>query len=256
MTRVISILFIFATASLTTLAQNYLPSSPVVVSGVVVDDQGVPVARAVVAAMSIQRSGVAGQLSSTQSDKDGQFRIDLGPGAYLFRAKAEAQGFPDPNFLLSRDPKAVFPRVTVGEENVSGIRIVLGQKGGIIEGDLLDSQSHEPIVCGKITIRDSSNVNAYVEITTDRDGRFRFTIPSRQISISATAPGYRGAQFSEGAVRLSGGEHRSISIKLERQSLEEKRELHCESARNTSPEKAWTRLAENSQALQLQVRVW
>jgi hypothetical protein len=111
------------------------------VSGTVSDSHGAKVPFAKVTAMRIASTGTAGRLPSVQADRNGKFRIQLSPGNYVIRAVAE--GYPDPNALLSFDPTASFPEISVREVDVSDLRVVLGAKGAILSGTVLDEHTQK-----------------------------------------------------------------------------------------------------------------
>lgn len=191
-------------------------SSMPVVSGVVTNADGSTAMNASVEAMSIpseNSSGSSTQLTWVKTNSEGKFRISLLPGRYQFRAKDETDGYPDPNFLLSADPSAKFPEILVEHADVSGVRVSLGARGGILEGDLRDEATQMFVPKGKVTIRDARNPEALVEVFGDAKGHFQFTVPSKPILISATAPGYTKTSFRE-ELTLSAREHRAIIIKL------------------------------------------
>jgi hypothetical protein len=116
------------------------------------------------------------------------------------------------------DPSARFPTISVAQSDISGVQVVLGAKGGILVGDLRDRQSHGAISHGKVILRDARNSNGFVELTTDVQGRFQFTVPNKAFTIFATAPGYKAAHFMNGqSLTLSAGEQRNITIELNRE---------------------------------------
>lgn len=182
--------------------------------GVVTDVNGSAIGSASVTAVPVEEGGSAGDLRWVHADNSGRFRLLLRPGRYVIRAKDEADGYPDPSFLLCFDPSANFPQVSVEQLDVSGVRVVLGTKGGVLEGDLRDALTQHPIPKAKVTIRDAQNPNAFVEVFADKTGHFRFTVPSRPVHVLATAGGYDAAQYEGEPLLLSGGEHRSVKIEL------------------------------------------
>ena len=190
------------------------------VSGTVTDSTGSESAHALVQAMLRTKSesgGIVGDHPNPwiEADDHGRFRINLPPGRYKFLAKNEIDGYPDPIFLLNSDETATFPEVPVSQKHLSGVRVTLGRRGGVLEGELIDQRSREPIPRCKIMIRDARNPDAYVEVFADQAGRFRFAIPSKPVLISATAPGYKTTKIAKSELMLSGGEHRSIGLRLE-----------------------------------------
>jgi hypothetical protein len=180
------------------------------VAGVVTTIDGSDAPRACISARPVGTS--AGNLGCTEADEHGAFTIRLRPGEYIIRAKDEAEGYPDPNFLLASDPSAKFPRVVVGQSDVSGVRVVLGAKGGVLEGIVRDQATGFPIVGAKVTISDAHAPGAYVEVFSNKDGAFQFTVPAKPVVVSAAAMSYESGPTEE--VTLTGGRHRSIEINL------------------------------------------
>jgi len=193
------------------------------VNGVIVDSTGRPMAHAFVEAIPRASNGGKGTVGSrlnpwSPADAQGRFTISVPPGRYKIRAKDEADGYPDPVYWLNADPTAVFPEITVEQESISDVRVVLGKKGGILEGSLRDSATQLPIPKAKITIREAGKPEAFVEVFTDGAGNFEYTVPSKPIQIVATASGYSPTYYGNGAALiLSGGEHRAVTIELSRE---------------------------------------
>jgi hypothetical protein len=187
-------------------------SAPRAVSGIVTSADGSTVEGACVSALPMESN--AGNSGCNRTDQQGRFRLTLRPGRYVLRAKDEATGYPDPMFLLSSDPAAGFPEIVVSESDVSGVKVVLGSRGGTLDGEIRDSNSGLPISGAKVTIRDKHNPAAYVEVFSDANGRFQFTVPAKPVSVSATAKGYKSSSKEE--VVLSGGQHRTLDIHLEK----------------------------------------
>ncbi|HKW25876.1 MAG TPA: carboxypeptidase-like regulatory domain-containing protein [Terriglobales bacterium] len=186
------------------------------VSGSVINLDGIPVASALVTVMGLGDHGGAGQLLTTAVDANGRFRIALAPGRYVIRAKDEAHGYPDPNFLFSADPRARFPDIIVGDADISGLKVILAAKGGIIDGILRDRVSLRLIPNGKVVLRDAANPDVLVQLSADRNGRFEFAVPNKPILISGVAPGYTSTLFADGEpLTLSGGERRDVSMTLQ-----------------------------------------
>jgi hypothetical protein len=187
-------------------------STPHTVTGIVTTADGSRVEGACVSALPTESN--AGNSTCTNTDQEGRFKLMLRPGKYQLRAKDETAGYPDPMFLLSADPTARFPEIVVGASDVSGVRVVLGLRGGILEGEVRDSSSGLPISGAKLTITDLHNPAAYVEVFSNKDGRFQFTVPGRPLTVSATARGYKPAEVREFTV--SAGQHCTVDINLEK----------------------------------------
>jgi hypothetical protein len=107
-------------------------------------------------------------------------------GRYEIIAKDEER-YPDPTFLLCRDSTASFPEVTMQDSDLTGIRVVLGAEGGLLEIHIRDEATREDVPGAKAIIRDARNPAAFVEVTSDQTGHLRFTVPDKPIVVSAYA---------------------------------------------------------------------
>ena len=160
----------------------------------------------------IDSKGFVGNLTWTQTDDHGNFRLHLREGRYEIRGKKEADGYPDPNSLLSVDLNAVFPEVVVSKRDIEKVEVRLGRKGAVLEGRVLDKASQEAVHQAKITIRDAKRPEAYVELFTDKRGLFRFTAPSKPL----IADQYRTIYLdNSGEWTPSSGERRTVTFELE-----------------------------------------
>jgi hypothetical protein len=202
----------------TCLAGWATTDSTTAVGGVVVAPDGLVVPNASVEAVRLPGDNDdlnASQLRWIQADNEGRFRLTLSPGRYEIRAKDEIHGYTDPNFMLSTDPHSDFPVIAVDSRDLSEVKVKLGTKGGILEGELLDKATRSPVEKGKVTIADARRPEVFVEVFADKEGRFQFAVPNKPLQISGSAPGYRAASFEEG-VTLAGGEHLKITLELPR----------------------------------------
>jgi hypothetical protein len=189
------------------------------VSGSVQDAAGIPVKNAYVEAIPVFAKDSGGTVGSSRpwvsADSAGTFSLSLEPGRYRFRAKAEAEGYPDPSFWVNRDETARFPEIAVGSADIKDIRIVLGARGSILTGELRDAETLRPLAGVKIRIQDARNAGAYVEVFTNSAGHFQYTVPAKPLLISAIAKGYRVASFDGGAqITAPSGGHRELKLDL------------------------------------------
>jgi hypothetical protein len=187
-----------------------------VVSGLVVTQDGSQVPNASVQAVPIGGRGTVGNQSWVAADKEGRFAILIKPGRYQIRAKAEDGGYPDPNFLFSADASAAFPSVEVSEHGIDDVRVVLGSKGALLEGEVRDEHSGRPLQKAKVTISDANEPHAFVEVFTNDMGQFHFVVLAKPIVITAAAVGYTSPNVKDGErVTLSPGERRRVVIRLD-----------------------------------------
>ena len=92
------------------LTASAITEAPVTVVGKVIAPDGSGASHASAEAVPLARAGEdvnMSQLQWTQADNEGNFRLNLSPGRYQIRAKDEMGGYPDPNFLLSKDPNGI-----------------------------------------------------------------------------------------------------------------------------------------------------
>lgn len=190
------------------------------VRGVVFDPTGTPVPGALVRALprpgEWEGNGIVGSFKETwvETNAQGEFSLDLAPGKYRIQAKDEAHGYPNPVFALCSDPSADFPIVAVGSSGLSNVRVVLGNQGGILAGQVYDRIRLQLIAHAKIRISDTYDPKSYVEIFTDQRGGFQFTVPNKSLTVSTTASGDLSAQIVSGAaLTVAPGKLRTLLIR-------------------------------------------
>jgi hypothetical protein len=198
------------------LAIRAITQTSFAVAGQVVTSDGSGAPHASAEAVPLVRAGEEINMSELhwkQADNEGKFQLTLPPGRYEIRAKDEIDGYPDPNFLLSKDPNASFPIINVDSQQRPEVRVKLGAKGGTLEGELLNQATHSPVKRGKVIIADAQNPSIFVEVVADKGGYFHFAVSSKQLRISGSAPGYVVSSLA-GSLTLVGGEHRKITLEL------------------------------------------
>jgi hypothetical protein len=197
-------------------------SAETAIHGTVADFAGNPVAHAYVEAIPVATTSAVATVGNgsnpwVAADNDGNFQLSLEPGRYRIRAKDEADGYPDPSFWVNLDPRAKFPVITVGNEQLENVKVVLGAQGAILSGRAQDSETNKPLVGVKIRIQDARNPPAYLEIFTGDDGHFQYVVASKPLLISATVRGYESFSFEHGAeITLMPGEHREFLLEMRR----------------------------------------
>jgi len=210
-----SAVYLFSDVALVTAATN--------VGGTIRDALGNPLPHAHVTVIpqgKETRGGVVADLHNrwTAANDKGEFQLNLARGRYKIRAKAEVDGYPDPTFWLNADPLVKFPEISVGEKDITGLEIKLGKLGGFLNGSVFDRLSGNPLAGARLRLQDTKNSYAVVEVFTDTDGHFQFTVPSKPMVVSATAPGHKPMTFRSGEhLVVSPREHRHIEFQLDRE---------------------------------------
>ena len=196
-------------------------SLAVTVSGRVTDASGNPVSHALVQALerpqgSVPDGAVGSKLNPwVHADDQGQFQLQLAPGRYKILAKDEIDGYPDPLPLLNSDPTAQFPVITVNGADIRDLQVILGQRGSSMTGQVIDNVTKKAVPGAQVLIADPNNPQAFVKLTADSLGHFRFTVLPKRVRISASAPGYTPAVPQED-VTLVQGETRQMTIGVKR----------------------------------------
>jgi len=189
------------------------------ISGTVRDSSGRSLAHAYVKAVPVVQESGAGRVGSSgnpwvAADSSGAFTLSLPPGQFRIKGKDEMDGYPDPSFWLGLDPEARFPEIMVGNEDIDSVEVVVGIQGGILSGHIVDARTNSPIANAKIRIQDAQNSYAFVEVFTNSEGHFRYTVPNKPILIFVTAAGYKEFQ-GDAEQTLSHGEQRNMEVELE-----------------------------------------
>jgi hypothetical protein len=185
------------------------------VAGVILTSAGTEQPGASVTAVPVHETGTASSLHWSSTDDKGRFKLALPRGRYEIVAKDERHGYPDPNFLLSADTNSRFPTVNVEDADIEGVRVILGEQGGILHILIRDGASLRPLAGAKAIIRDARDGRAFVELTADEQGNIQFAVPHKGLVILAEAPRYSRKSFHNGEeVRLSSGEQREITLDL------------------------------------------
>lgn len=192
-----------------------LSAPPRIVSGTVTDAAGTPITKGYVAAVSVNANGTAGQIPWTPIDASGNFRLFLPPGTHTIRAKDEADGYPDPSYLLSRDPAALFPTIVVGTNDLTGVQVRLGEQGGVLDGTVVERETQTPIHGSRVIVRSALDSTAFVEITPDNEGVFQFSVPAKPLVVCAGAPERSTVCFENAEpITVSGGAHFLVKLQL------------------------------------------
>ena len=188
------------------------------VTGAVVTAQGITVPGASVVAWPVIEGGSAASLHWVPADDAGIFKLKLPRGSYQIRAKDERHGYPDPNLLLSADASAHFPTVKVDDASVDGVRVILGEQGGILRILVRDRGTLHPIAGAMAIVRDARDATAFVKLGADDHGNIQFAVPHKALAIVAEAPGYFRESFHNGEeVELSNGDQKEITFDLRRE---------------------------------------
>lgn len=192
------------------------------VSGRVTDAHGNPLPHASVQALERPKNqksvGTVGSKLGDpwiHADDHGRFQLQLPPGRYKILAKAETDGYPDPQFRLNRDPTERFPEIEVQTKTVTNVRVVLGQRGGLIEGRVVDTVSGEPVPQALVQLVDPTDPHSVVGFTADASRHFHYTVLPKRIHISASATGYTPAAPPQ-ELLLVPGETQQVKIALTR----------------------------------------
>jgi uncharacterized surface anchored protein len=183
------------------------------VSGVVLDEQGRPLAQASICATQSSTTGTA-TTCSWNTDEKGRFRTTLlEAGSYEMSAVKDEEGYTSLN--QSPGQKLTISTETTNQEIV----IHLKPKGAIVEGSVKDRDTGQRL--DHITVSyyaPDRHMNGSMECNSD----FKFTLPtSVDLIFVVTARGHRSWFYmdenSRPLLRMGSGEKKTLDIQLEPQ---------------------------------------
>jgi hypothetical protein len=193
------------------------------INGRVVDALGKPVPNAEVRTLPEQCT-VVGLEPAASTDDNGNFHLRGVPeGLNTVFAKKEYEGYPDARFAVFASETDRFPNVVVKPaEQISGVIITLGPKGGVLSGRVVDGAGQSVITARVVLARVDKPQWKYSR-TVDQKGEFRVVLPARALHFSVTAPGYETWEYagpeelSPGVVQLRPNDRIEISVPLKRE---------------------------------------
>jgi Carboxypeptidase regulatory-like domain len=210
-------LLFYLTLGLVLAAPAQQSNQVAIVSGRVLDAQGLPVPDAKISIFPM--AAVSGGMPSATTDRDGRYRLVSPPfGDTWFSAVKETAGYPDTNALLFAPEVDDRPKVFLGPGTQTTLDIHLGVPDGILEGVVTDAAMKAKIGNARITLRREAPKAIYSG-TLPPDGHFLFALPPTRIEISVTAPGYlpwkyRDSQTGSDKIVLPNSNRQTLSVQL------------------------------------------
>jgi hypothetical protein len=186
------------------------------VSGVVVNENGQPVAGAMVSALSRDRPLGTGR-RFVESDEAGKFRLGyLAWGKYSICARKEADGYMEICSNIFR--KDDTPTATVSAQAPSvGVVVPIGPRAGTVVGTITDAETGVALTA-ELRIRPSGS-DRFIEQSVKP--QFQSLIPpDADLELEVSAPGYQTWRSSvdnfQGGkpFRMKSEEKRSLEIRL------------------------------------------
>jgi len=194
------------------------------ITGIVLNDEGQPVAHAYVCATIYEEHGQS-QGATTGchgfSGEDGRFELDHWPmGTLSLFAFKPKDGYADANKRLTAKvtltPQSPFAAVTVR----------IGPKAGVLAGSVRDKNTGAPIKNIKLTYvaidASARGCGSELEISDYAGATFEVTLPtSTDLIVFVSSPSYKPwfytdtSNGSRPALRLQSGERRSLEIEME-----------------------------------------
>jgi 5-hydroxyisourate hydrolase-like protein (transthyretin family) len=198
-----------------------IPTGFGAIAGQVVDAQtGEPIAKAKVQARP-DDAGSARVIQSALSDEKGNFFLnELLPGRYVIPASKEDAGYPDTDAAAFAGTLTILPRVLVREGQITGNVTVRIEKGCRFSGSILDTQTKEPVIRARIKLTRADHPEWWLLTGPDKEGRFRFVIPSVPFLVEISAPGYRTWHYSSSGsdrLLLKPQSEENISVPLQKE---------------------------------------
>lgn len=200
-----------------------LSSGSGTVEGKVIDEQTEqPIANATVTAWP--EEGSAAKLIDALTDTGGKFVLEgLPAGPYEIAAAKELDYYPDTRELALGRGFGSLPKVLIqGGEIVHDVIIRL-KKGGRLVGTVLDAQTHEPIANSELRVSRVNKPKRWTSVDPDERGYFQVVVPSADLQLEVSAPGYRKWTLVEAqpngrnVLRVNQGSTERLTIQLEKE---------------------------------------
>jgi len=192
------------------------------IEGRVINAAGEPIAGAKV--FADLNTDLNGMIATDTSDREGRFSITISSlGTYTIYGSKEEDGYPltISGFHQQVRPDQV-PKITVSEPTtVTDVVLQLGEKAAILDGDLQDANTNQPIKAATIILRRADNPDALYRTSSDaaHPGHFRVVVPSSTpFTVEIDSKGYKPWKFrsqaQEERVTLNKGESKHLTVKL------------------------------------------
>ena len=202
------------------LAAIALAQGQGVIQGLVVNEEGTPIAEAKVHAEPLDGRTRGTLVRYVETDAQGRFRIDrLEWGKYMISAKKEESGYPDMMYAFYNNN--LFTTVTLSQLSpLADVRIQLGPQAGVLTGTITDAESGNPVNAG-FRFTPAERPNNW--LSKSAPPRYRVLLPAREgVFLEVTAPGYKKWHYGgtpsapKGIpLRLASGAEMVLDIRLE-----------------------------------------
>jgi len=177
----------------------------------------------VVAVLS-EECAVVGIEPTAITDTSGKFLLsNAPPGRNGVHASKESDLYPDTRLAIYSNDSAPPKIVVHAEEVTTGIVVKLGAKAAILNGEIIDGETLEPVLSSRIRLSKVDNDDIMKSQGPDSSGAFRLLVPSQPVRLVITAPGYSSWQYkgqgevSPGVIQLKPEEKVDVTVKLERE---------------------------------------
>lgn len=182
------------------------------VKGSVSDENGNPVSKATVFAISQDVSLDNISPRSTTANEAGEFDFHGGfpLGTYRLYSKKDAEGYPDRSDSFYAEPKFEAKKVELTEDHPSATATVdLGEKGGVLSGRVIDAVTGAPLKAKLIFLDEDGNSHSVFVA-----GKYRTLLPAGKdvtLMVKVTSPDY-DSTIPMPAFRLSSGQQMELDI--------------------------------------------
>lgn len=185
------------------------------VEGRVLDfETGLPIPGATITAEPDDSRRSNGKFIQVNANESGAFLLRLPVGTYIIAASKESADYPDTDRAALASDISNLPRVVLGKaQALRNVNLRL-EKGGTLEGTIIDSETQKPLLSARIRLTRDDHPKLWTETGPDIDGKFRFVIPLRPFRVQVSAPGYQDWDLSrvrpegKGVVQLNTPESR------------------------------------------------
>jgi 5-hydroxyisourate hydrolase-like protein (transthyretin family) len=190
-----------------------------VISGVVVNNRGEPIAAAKVHALSTERRPVAALVKYVETDTDGRFLMgQVEYGSYRLYALKETDGYPDRSFSFYSNGLTFQATVSERSPHAEAL-IVVGPIAGRLTGLISDSATGQPLN-GRLHLWRIKDPAIFFDTTVR--AQYEILIPANnEVGMEVTVPGYEVWRYpgdpyatQSSPMLLRSDERKAVEIKL------------------------------------------